>query len=129
MPILESRGESHLLGRILRRIANAFSRRNLASADQAPQKRQVPCSRTEAPSGLCSYNAICDRLAEGAARLTRLDEERDRRGDTRFGKTAEDRIVWSELIDLEMQEVDEQVNRICDTAGRKPRASRKTNRG
>jgi hypothetical protein len=114
---------------MLRRIAKAFSRRKSASADQPSQKRQGPCSRTEAPPGLCSYNAICDRLAEGAACLIRLDEERGRRGDSCFGKTAEDRIVWSELIDLEMQEIDEQVSRICDAATRRPRASKKPNLG
>jgi hypothetical protein len=58
------------------------------------------------------------RLAESVARLARLDAERERRGDSSFGKTAENQIVWGELIELELQEMDEQVSRICNSAGR-----------
>jgi hypothetical protein len=59
---------------------------------------------------------VPDRLRDEAARLERLDLERERLGDSRFGQFSEDRIVWSELIELELQEVDEQVNRIRDAA-------------
>jgi hypothetical protein len=58
------------------------------------------------------------RLSEAMARLERLDAERERRADARFGKTTENRIIWGELIELEMQEIDEQVSRICSSAGR-----------
>jgi ABC-type phosphonate transport system ATPase subunit len=52
------------------------------------------------------------RLIEGAACLERLDAERERRGDSHFGKTTEDRVVWGQLIELELQEIDEQLSRL-----------------
>ena len=45
------------------------------------------------------------------------------RADSCFGKTMENRIIWCELIELELQEIDEQVSRICAAAARNPRAS------
>ena len=35
----------------------------------------------------------------------------------------ENRIIWCELIELELQEIDEQVSRICAAAARNPRAA------
>jgi hypothetical protein len=63
-------------------------------------------SRDEAPAA-----DIRRRLSEGQAALERLDAERQRRGDPRLGKTAEDRIVWGELLELELQDIDERVSR------------------
>jgi hypothetical protein len=62
-------------------------------------------------------SAIGLRLAEGKAHLEWLDAEKLRRGDSGFGKDIGDRIVWCELLDLELYDVDEQVQRICDAAG------------
>ncbi|HZT32277.1 MAG TPA: hypothetical protein VFA33_20485 [Bryobacteraceae bacterium] len=56
---------------------------------------------------------IYERLAEGRARLQRLDLERSLSGDPLFGKAIEQRIVWRELLDLELQDFDEQIERIC----------------
>jgi len=56
------------------------------------------------------------RLAEEKACLEHLDAEREYRGDVDFGKTTEERIVWKELLDLELQEIDELVTRVCQTA-------------
>jgi hypothetical protein len=67
------------------------------------------------------------RLAEAVARLERLDVERERRSDSRFGKTAENRIIWGELIELELQEIDEQVSRICNSVGRSAQAATQSN--
>ena len=55
---------------------------------------------------------IRQRLAAEKAGLEQLDAERERRGDSRFGRAAEDRIVWNELLDLELQDIDEHVSRI-----------------
>jgi len=75
--------------------------------------------------GKCDANPVRQRLAEEKARLERLDAERERRGDPGFGRTAEERIVWFELIELELQDIDEQVSRISHAAsgakGRSPR--------
>jgi hypothetical protein len=67
------------------------------------------------------------RLTEAVAHLERVEAERERRGNSRFGKTTEDRIVWGELIELELQEIDEQVSRICGAAGRSPQAHIQSN--
>lgn len=61
---------------------------------------------------------VHQRLAEGRARLERIAAERDGRNDPDFGRTSEDRIVWRELLELELQDVDEEVNRIRETADR-----------
>lgn len=49
------------------------------------------------------------RLAEEFALLQELEFERIVRANPTFGRGAEERIVWRELIDLELQELDEQI--------------------
>jgi len=73
-----------------------------------PAAREVDSGapRNDAPAA-----DIRRRLSEGQAELERLDAERQRRGDQRLGKTAEDRIVWGELLELELQDIDERVSR------------------
>lgn len=56
---------------------------------------------------------IHERLAEARLRLERLDLERLLSGDPLLDKAGEQRIVWRELLDLELQDFDEQVERIC----------------
>lgn len=60
---------------------------------------------------------IQQRLAEEKAYLEHLDLERVHRGDPSFNKTIEERIIWGELLELELQEVDEQIERISETSG------------
>jgi len=67
------------------------------------------------------------RLAEAVACLERLDGERERLGDSRYGKTTENRIIWGELVELELQEIDEHMRRICSSAGRGPQAAKQSN--
>jgi len=62
-------------------------------------------------------SAAWQRLAEEKACLEHLDAERAYRRDSAFGKTTEDRVVWGELLDLELQDIDEQVQRIRQGAG------------
>ena len=57
---------------------------------------------------------IHDRLAKAAACLERLDEERVVLGDPTLGKSVEERIIWRELLDLELQEFDEQIERLSE---------------
>ncbi len=59
---------------------------------------------------------IHERLAAARARLDLLELERSRSGDPLLGRAVEQRIVWRELLDLELQDVDEQIERICTAA-------------
>lgn len=53
------------------------------------------------------------RLVREKDLLENLDRERARRRNSAYGKAAEERIVWSELLDLELQDIDERLERIC----------------
>ncbi len=64
-----------------------------------------------------ALSVIRRRLAEENVVLAKLDAERERLHDSHFGTTAEQRIVWGELLELELQDIDEQVNRIRQAAG------------
>jgi hypothetical protein len=59
---------------------------------------------------------IHERLLKGREYLERLDQERTTRGEPLFGKSIEERIIWRELLDLELQEFDAQIERICHAA-------------
>jgi hypothetical protein len=61
-------------------------------------------------------SSIHERLAEGRDRLERLDRERSWSGNPLLGKAIEQRIVWRELLDLELQDFDDQIERTCATA-------------
>jgi len=52
-----------------------------------------------------------ERLAEAVSALHQLEIERLARADPCYGKDEEERIIWRELIDLEMQELYEQSGR------------------
>lgn len=69
------------------------------------KKRVVP------PLDLSEDSAASRRLARGAALLRQLERERESREDPAFGRATEERIIWRELFDLELQEVDEQLSR------------------
>jgi hypothetical protein len=58
-------------------------------------------------------SSLYERLAESRARLDRLDRERSRTGNRLLGKGVEQRIIWLELLDLELQDIDEQIERVC----------------
>jgi hypothetical protein len=71
----------------------------------SPERRRTVVSK----SGGDGCAAIRKRLAEGNARLERIARERDRKGDPNLDRAAEDRIVWRELLELELQDLE--VNR------------------
>lgn len=60
--------------------------------------------------------ATHQRLVRAFSRLEEIQFVRDDRQDPRFGKPAEDRIIWRELLELELQNVDEQVERVLAAA-------------
>jgi hypothetical protein len=57
-------------------------------------------------------SSTCRRLADGERALEQIESERELRGDAAFGQEAEDRIVWRELIELELQEIDAHLNHL-----------------
>jgi hypothetical protein len=61
-------------------------------------------------------SVLHERLAKAAAYLERLDVERFAHGNPNLGKTIEERIIWRELLDLELQEFDEQMERLSEVA-------------
>lgn len=88
-----------------------------------------PLGTGKAKSEKCNAQTLWQRLSEGKACLEHLETERVCRGDSGFGKITEGRIVWGELLDLELQDVDEQVSRICQAAADAcgPRSRRSNN--
>jgi hypothetical protein len=105
------------IGKLTRQVAaflsNALDRDAQTSSDPQPR---LSTSRNGAgkahPEIYVTAKTICHRLAAAKAYLDHVEAERQRRGDPRWGKATEDSIVWSELLDLELQDVDEQMRRI-----------------
>jgi hypothetical protein len=61
---------------------------------------------------------VHERLAEAKASLEYLDSERERRQDPEFGRLIEEKIVWRELIELQLEDTEERITRMCDAAER-----------
>ena len=57
-------------------------------------------------------SAICKRLAAEAELLEGIERDRVRFNCPEFGRTVEESIIWRELVDLELQEVDEHLSSI-----------------
>ena len=55
---------------------------------------------------------VRNRLAEGCKTLDALDRERRAVHDPQIGKAAEQKIVQRELLELELQDLDDQMDRI-----------------
>ena len=75
------------------------------------RKQPVPCPTVppKKPAVERTPDPIRRRLAQEKACVERLRAEHRR-------EAAIDRIVWSELLELELQDVDEQLQRICGAA-------------
>ena len=59
-----------------------------------------------------------ERLAEAKACLDYLDAERVRRADPDFGRLLEEKTVWRELLELELEDAEDRITRMCDAAER-----------
>jgi hypothetical protein len=106
-------------------LADAIFPRKLEPSDQPCP--ELACMPGAPPTGLDERSRmIQQRLAEEKLLLDQLDSEREYRGDSNFRKATEDRIIWGELLDLELQDFDEQLNRIRQTAG--DASGRRTNK-
>jgi hypothetical protein len=61
----------------------------------------------------CAVSSVTGRrLAAGATLIESLDCDRIRLKSPEFGRTIEESIVWRELVDLELQEIDEHIGSI-----------------
>jgi hypothetical protein len=69
---------------------------------------QVPAPRLHVAQVVCPTRK---RLTEGFAHLERLDQERAHGRNPIMGRFMEQRIVWRELLELELQATDEQIER------------------
>ncbi len=127
MPILELNADRSLIRRILRTISGALFPYWRDSAERRASDMELPNGLGGAAAGKRPADPLRQRLTEEVARLELLDADRERRNDSRFGKSTEDRIVWGELIELELQDIDEQVNRICTGVARRPQSPVKSN--
>jgi hypothetical protein len=61
-------------------------------------------------------SSLHERLVKAAACLERLDWERSCCGDPILGKAIEERVVRRELRDLELQDFDQQIERLSEFA-------------
>ena len=59
----------------------------------------------EVPASACPTR---ERLSRALARLQGIQLVRNHTQNPQFGKSAETRIIWRELLDLELQNIDEQ---------------------
>jgi len=118
MPILELKADESTIRRILRAIWNRVFQHVQSPADQPDHGLNRPGIHPAVGTEPIPTETTRQRLREAVACLERLDAERERRADARFEKSTENRIVWTELIELELQEIDEQVSRIRSSAGR-----------
>ena len=59
-------------------------------------------------------SVVYERLAKAAVYLEGLDEERAAGADPNLGKAIEKRIIWRELLDLELQEFDQEIERLSE---------------
>ena len=58
-----------------------------------------------------------ERLMRGFSCLQNIQLVRNHRQDPHFGITVEERIIWRELLELELQDVDEQIERVAGVNG------------
>lgn len=80
----------------------------LLSLNLSPWRRPAPAQ----------LNPIHKRLGVAHDLMEKLDLQRAYRGDPKYGKAMEERIVWRELLDLELQEADQRILEISEEAGR-----------
>src|SRR5579859_5976107 len=72
------------------------------------------CDMPRVPAPSCPTH---ERLARAFFRLKDMQLVRKEWEDPSLGKSDEERIIWRELLDLELQDVDEQIERISAAVG------------
>ena len=59
-----------------------------------------------------------DRLSAAKDSLDYLEAEREQRNDFDFGRQVEQKIISRELLELELQDAEERITRMCNAAER-----------
>ena len=118
MPILELQANQTALARVLRAIWSLFRRGR--TSNNPPDLGMEAKAHYDTENQPRHASPIRRRLEEAVSRLERIDTVRLLKSDPRFGKSEENQIIWGELIEMELQEIDEQVSRISSMDGRKP---------
>jgi hypothetical protein len=95
------------------RIALCFDINEAEEPSLHTKSRRAGATARFQPAGSSTQK----RLVEAFSCLEWLELERAYRQDPVFYKFLEERIVWHELLDLELQEIDEKIERISDQAG------------
>jgi hypothetical protein len=84
------------------------------------QKSQICKQDVRAGEMLPTQSLSCStgqRLAHAFARLQTIHLVRDHQHDPLFEKAVESRIIWRELLEMELQDVDERIEQIRAAAG------------
>lgn len=93
----------------------------LASMNRKTQICTLNLSGGETPPRVRAPNCPTrQRVVKAFSLLERIQLDRACRRNPLFGRLVEERIIWRELIELELQEVDEQIERICGATGGNP---------
>ena len=71
----------------------------------------------EAPCVQVPQSPTRERLDRGFYRLQNIQLVRNHRQDPSFGKSTEERIIWRELLELELHALDEQIDQMAAAAG------------
>jgi len=78
--------------------------------------RILGLSRHTNPNSPATKNPLQLRLAEAFGLIEHIQQQRREGHDALWAKFVEERLIWRELLDLELQDVDEQLERICASA-------------
>lgn len=68
------------------------------------------------PGPPATPSPIQRRLAEAFVFVEHLQQQRLQGQDAMLGRFIEERLIWRELLDLELQDIDEQIEGICASA-------------
>ncbi len=86
------------------------------------EERPQPAARWRPVPSTVLESDTSRRLARKKALLEGLEQERALRHQPSIGKVAEEHVIWGELLELELQDIDEQLEQICDGAKHPPPA-------
>ena|SRR5579871_3857006 len=89
----------------------AFTVEALVPREDEPTA-SLPSNLSNPVSRRAVEDPVARRLAREMASLERLDAEREYRPEPDYAQQIERQIVWKELLELELQDIDEQMSRI-----------------
>ncbi len=81
------------------------------------RKTQICTLNLQAGAALPPMSPVRQRLARAFCLLEKIQLDRVQRRDPCFGTLIEERMIWSELLDLELHEIDEQIGRSSEATG------------